>query len=356
MTVALNAGTIGIFGGGQLGRMTAQAAASLGIKTIIFTDTMGSPAADVVAETIVGNYADKTLLQEFADKCDVISFEFENIPAEAAAFVEAQGKLFPGTKVLETCQDRVLEKQFLADAGIPVAPFKAVTTQAELERAIMEIGVPCVLKTARFGYDGKGQVIIHDASEVAAAWTALQTDHAILEAFVEFEREASVIVARNKKGVEACYPIVENIHENHILKTTIAPADVTGDLQDKANQVALKIADAIGLVGLLAVELFLTADGNLVVNELAPRPHNSGHWTMDGAATSQFEQFVRAICNLPLGATDVVTPTRMENLLGDGILNLDDALATPGARLHLYGKADIKPGRKMGHINYLQIT
>jgi 5-(carboxyamino)imidazole ribonucleotide synthase len=256
----------------------------------------------------------------------------------------------PGWKVLETAQERVAEKSFFNDLGIETAPWRAVNSRAELDNAVVEIGLPAVLKTCRFGYDGKGQAKIHALKELDAAWSAMAGGPAILEGFVDFTMEASVLVARGLDGKAACFDVVENRHKNHILDVTIAPAPLPADIREQAKQIALRAAEALDLVGLLAVELFVTADGRLLVNEMAPRPHNSGHWTMDACYTDQFEQFVRAVCGLPLGNPERFADAVMTNLIGSDVDRWRDLMAESGAMLHLYGKSEARPGRKMGHV------
>ena len=343
-------GTLGIIGGGQLGSMTALAAARLGIKCHIYCPDTDSPAFSVSDAHTCAPYEDLDALARFADSVDVVTFEFENIPADSVRVLAEHVPVRPGWKVLETAQERVAEKSFFNDLGVETAPWRAVASRAELNNAVAEIGLPAVLKTCRFGYDGKGQAKIRDLTELDAAWRAMAGGPAILEGFVDFTMEASVLVARGLDGKSACFDVVENRHRNHILDVTIAPAPLSADMMAKAKDIAFRAAEALDLVGLLAVELFVTADGHLLVNEMAPRPHNSGHWTMNACATDQFEQFVRAVCGLPLGSPERFADAVMTNLIGDEIDSWRDLMAESGAMLHLYGKSEARPGRKMGHV------
>lgn len=344
-------GIIGILGGGQLGRMTALAAAALGYRCHIYTPEIDSPASQVTDLVTVAAYDDQSALAKFAVGVDVITYEFENIPIETAAFLAARKPLRPSAGILATSQHRGREKAFAVEHGVPVAPYRLVTGRDALEAAVLAVGLPAVLKTCRFGYDGKGQAILKSPGELDDAWASLATDDAILEGFVGFEKEVSVIVARSQDGDISAYPVVENHHENHILDTTTAPADISAETADAARRIAITLAEALDLVGLLAVEMFVLPDGGVLMNEIAPRPHNSGHWTQDGAETSQFEQFTRAVTGLPLGSAAIRRPTVMRNLIGDAVEQWPDILAEPGARLHLYGKLESRPGRKMGHVN-----
>jgi len=349
--------TIGIVGGGQLGRMAALAAARLGYRVHVFTPEADSPAAQVAARTTQAAYDDRAALESFADAVDVVTFEFENIPADSVRLLADRVPVRPGWSVLEVAQDRIAEKTFFNRIGIATAPWRPVGSAAELDAALAAIGRPAVLKTARFGYDGKGQVKIGPGTDAAGAWAALGLgEHApggaILEGFIAFEGEASVIVARGVDGAWQAFEPCWNTHRDHILHTTTIPAPIDSATAHAAIEIARRSAEALGVVGLLAVELFLTPDG-LLANEMAPRPHNSGHWTMDACLTDQFEQFVRAVCGLPLGSPERHSDVVMTNLIGaDSDLWLD-ILSEPAARLHLYGKADSRPGRKMGHVNRL---
>lgn len=353
MTALKPGSTIGIVGGGQLGRMTALAAARLGYRCHIFSPEADGPGAQVAAAATVADYDDLDALRGFARAVDVVTYEFENIPLETIRELAEIVPTRPGPRALEISQHRLIEKNFARAQGIATAEFAAVHSAQDLQSALDNIGYPAILKTCRFGYDGKGQVRINSPEEVTQAWADLATDDAILEVVVGFEREVSVIVARGLDQATAVYPPVENCHVNHILDTTIAPAAVPVETAAAAIDAALKMATAIGIEGLLAVEFFVTPDGQVLLNEIAPRPHNSGHWTQDGAVTDQFEQLVRAICGLPLGDAAVAAPTVMQNLIGNDVAEWPRLLAAPRARLHLYGKAESRPGRKMGHVNWL---
>jgi 5-(carboxyamino)imidazole ribonucleotide synthase len=343
---------IGIMGGGQLGRMAALAAAPLGYRCHIFTPDDDSPAGQVSAAVTRAAYDDAAALDAFAAACDAVTFEFENVPHESVQRLAARVPVRPGWDVLRVSQDRAVEKQFVNDHGVATVPWAAVADRAALDAAFAEIGAPCVLKSARLGYDGKGQTVLTDASaDLDAAWDAVGGVPCVLEAFVDLACEVSAIVARNPQGETACFPLGENRHENHILAETVVPARVDAALARAAEDVALRLADALGLVGLLAVEMFVTAGGGLLVNEIAPRPHNSGHWTQDACATSQFEQFIRAVAGLPLGPVDQTFAVTMTNILGEPHAAWAQAVADPACHVHLYGKAEARPGRKMGHVN-----
>jgi 5-(carboxyamino)imidazole ribonucleotide synthase len=348
---------IGILGGGQLGRMTALAAARLGYPCHIYTDEQNSPASQVAAKTTVASYSDEVALAAFAKDVAVVTFEFENIPEITAETLARHVIVRPGPRCLAIAQDRLREKDFLNGIGATTAPYRRVTSVQDLTHALRDLGRPAVLKTARLGYDGKGQVMIDGSMKPAAAWKAMSSGasaaEGVLEGFVDFEREISVIVARAPDGTWAAYDPVENRHVHHVLDTTIAPAAIPRDLADKAIGTARHIAEQLDLVGLLAVEMFVTRQGGILINEIAPRPHNSGHWTMDACVTSQFEQFVRAVCGLPLGSPARHADAVMKNLLGDEVLSWREILAEPTAKLHLYGKSEPRPGRKMGHVNRL---
>ncbi|MCC7274339.1 MAG: 5-(carboxyamino)imidazole ribonucleotide synthase [Alphaproteobacteria bacterium] len=342
--------TIGILGGGQLGRMLALAAAGLGYRAHVFTPEEDSPAAQVSAAATVADYGDLDALARFAAAVDVVTFEFENVPAATAAHLAARVPVHPSPRILAIAQDRLAEKRFLRDIGVAIADFVPVDDRAGLDAAVAALGLPAVLKTVRLGYDGKGQAMIGAAGDLDAAFAALAGAAGVLEAFVDFRMEASVVVARGVDGTMAAYVPVENRHVHHILDTTIAPADLSPDRADAATAIARHIAGRLGLVGLLAVEMFVGRDGRILVNELAPRPHNSGHWTIDACRTSQFEQHVRAVCGLPLGSPERHSDAVMKNLIGDEVRLWREALADPTAKLHLYGKTEARPGRKMGHV------
>ena len=345
---------IGILGGGQLGRMSARAAASLGYRCHIYCPEPDSPAAQVSHAATVAAYDDAVALARFAAAVDVVTFEFENIPYATLEVLDPLVPLRPRAEVLRICQDRLLQKGFCNSLDIPTARFARVESREELAGAVAEIGTPSVLKTARLGYDGKGQVRIDADTDLDAAWAAMvghgPSGLGILEAFVDFALEISVIVARAADGALECYVPVENEHRNHILDRTIVPARIGPAVAARAEAIARNLAEGLDLIGLLAVEMFVTRENEVLVNELAPRPHNSGHWSLDACVTSQFEQFIRAVAGLPLGATTRHGDAEMVNLLGDEIEGWPEILADPAAKLHLYGKAEARPGRKMGHV------
>jgi len=346
-------GTLGILGGGQLGRMLAIAAAQLGLRVHIFAPDRDSPAFDVVADRTVGAYEDEPALLRFAKSVDAITYEFENVPSATAAVLSAHAPLHPSAHALATTQDRVSEKTFIAGLGIATAPFAAVASEAELDRALAVVGRPAVLKTRRFGYDGKGQATIREGSDPGRTWADLGRTPCVLERFVDFDREVSVVAARSSRGDFAAYDLCANTHRNHILDVTRVPAGVAAATERRALELAKTVADALDYVGVLAVEMFLVRRGaaeDLVVNEIAPRVHNSGHWTIEGAVTSQFEQHVRAVCGWPLGSPRRTGLVEMRNLIGEDVAIWQAILAEPGAHLHLYGKSEARPGRKMGHV------
>lgn len=348
---------IGILGGGQLGRMTAMAAARLGYRSHVFCPEADAPATQVTSRATIAPYEDETALAAFAAAVDVVTIEFENIPLATAEFLAARVPFHPAPAILSICQNRLREKEFCRKIGVPTTRYAAVTDAASLAAAVAELGRPCVLKTAEMGYDGKGQVAIIADTDLQTAWAevaqAATGAGAILERYVDFRLEVSVIVARGTDGARQTYVPVENQHKNHILDQTIVPARAPAKALDKAEGIARHMAAEIGLVGLLAIEMFVTGDGEVLVNELAPRPHNSGHWTLDACVTSQFEQLVRAVAGLPLGATDRLADAMMKNLIGDDIGSAQSHLSDPRAKLHLYGKTEARPGRKMGHITRL---
>jgi 5-(carboxyamino)imidazole ribonucleotide synthase len=351
--------TIGILGGGQLGRMLAMAAARLGLRCHVFSPDPESPAFDVVLNATCAEYADVEALELFANDVDVITYEFENVPAAAAMVLAARRPVLPDRKILETTQDRLAEKDFVKRLGIGTAKYADVSSATALRAAIRRIGLPAVIKTRRFGYDGKGQAIIRDDDDVDEVWEELGTKSAILEAFVPFECEVSIIAARSADGHVECFDVTENEHRDHILKTSRAPAAISDALAAQARSIAETIAGALDFVGVLAVEMFVleTASGpTLLVNEIAPRVHNSGHWTLDGASISQFEQHIRAIAGWPLGKPVRHGPVTMTNLIGDDINDYEQWLTVPGATVHLYGKGPPRPGRKMGHVTQVGVV
>lgn len=355
MTTLKPGSTIGILGGGQLGRMLSLAAAPLGYKCKIYCPDDNSPAFQVSDSYIIAPYEDKKALMDFADSVDVITYEFENIPVETANEIATHTSLYPSAKALEISQDRLTEKNFLNSINATTAPYAIIETEKDLAEAVENIGLPAILKTRRFGYDGKGQVAIKHTKDIPDAFNALKGAPAILEGFIDFTREISVVVARSKTGEVRCYPTCENIHRNHILDETLVPAHISESLQAKAENTAQKIAGELGYVGVMAVEMFVTNDETgLIVNEFAPRVHNSGHWTQDGAITSQFEQHIRAIAGLPLGATDLLGKVRMKNLVGTTDAEAQAHLKDASAHLHLYGKSETRAGRKMGHVTWVR--
>ncbi len=348
--------TIGILGGGQLGRMSAIAAAELGYRTHLFSPEADCPAAQVCSAHTMAHYGDEAALRQFAHAVDVITLEFENIPPASVQYLAQFVPTRPGHAVLQTTRHRLREKTLARALGLQTAPFARVTSLSELEEAAHAIGLPAILKTTEEGYDGKGQVKLTHPAQLTSAWQQLNTREAILEGFIHFQRELSILIARNPSGQVRCYPLVENSHQHHILHRTLAPAPHSDTLQPMAEHYAHQLAEALQLEGILAIEWFATADGELLFNEMAPRPHNSGHWTQDGCITSQFEQHIRAVCDLPLGETAPLCPTEMINLIGDDVLSAQQWLQTPHAKLHLYGKGAPSAGRKMGHVNLLKPT
>jgi len=346
--------TIGIFGGGQLGRMSAIAARQMGYGVAIYEPAPSSPAGAVADLEINARYDDLEAVDRFLAAVDVVTYEFENVPTDTIRHAIGRHPLNPSAQVLHICQNREREKTFLRNAGIPHAGFEVVASADDLLRALDTIGVPCVLKTADFGYDGKGQLkITEKPADPSALWDAFGCPRGVIEAWIPFEKELSVIIARNGRGESAVFPVGENIHTDHILDLTIVPARIPDRVVADALSIGHAIADQLELTGLLAIEMFLTESGDLLVNELAPRPHNSGHYTIDACATSQFEQHVRSVCDLPLGSTDLLIPAVMVNILGQtwsrGQPDWTDLLAEPGTKLHLYGKREARTGRKMGH-------
>jgi 5-(carboxyamino)imidazole ribonucleotide synthase len=348
--------TVGILGGGQLGRMLALAAAELGLNCHIYAPESHSCAFDVVRDKTCAPYEDETALARFADAVSVVTYEFENIPAATAKFLRARKPVLPNPDALEIVQDRLTEKEFITKLGIGTAGFAAVSSLDELQAAVAKLGAPSILKTRRMGYDGKGQASIKTPSDATSAWEGIGRTPAILEQFVRFEREVSVIAARNAKGDVVAFEPAENLHRDHILHRTRVPAQIPGALAGQAGVIAGKIAAALDYVGVLAVEMFVVDDGGklrLLVNEIAPRVHNSGHWTIDGATASQFEQHIRAVAGWPLAKPRRLGRVEMLNLIGDEVNDWQKFLAEPGACLHIYGKGEPRPGRKMGHVTYV---
>ena len=346
-------GTIGILGGGQLGRMLAMAAARLGLKVHIYSDEKDAPAFQVCDMHTIAPYEDEAALKKFAAVCDAVTYEFENVPSKAASVLATIKPTNPNAKALAIAQDRFDEKSFVTSLGLKTAPFDAVNSADDAAAAFAKIGGPAVLKTRRFGYDGKGQAKVKSADECKAALASFKSVPSILEGFIAFDFEASVVAVRGADGQFAAYDPAENIHENHILARSIVPARLTKQQVEDAKVIAKKIADALNYVGVLGVELFVQKDGSLLVNEIAPRVHNSGHWTIEACITSQFESHIRAVAGWPLGSTERHSDAMMENLIGDQVADFK-ALAAKGGGLHLYGKNEIRAGRKMGHITYLK--
>jgi len=349
---------IGILGGGQLARMICIAAAQLGYKTHIYCPDKCSPAFQVAESNTIADYGDQKSLCMFAGKIDVVTYEFENIPKETLEYLEQWVPVRPKPSILGVSQKRVSEKSFLNLQGIQTTQFESIENIEELKKYIIKIGYPAILKTDMMGYDGKGQITINEGDDLGNIWKRMSEQMncklAILESFVDFSMEVSVIVCRGLFGQKEVYPLVENRHENYILRETIVPAPVSDEVKKKSEEIAFKIADRLDLVGVLAIEMFLKRDGNILVNELAPRPHNSGHWTIEGCNSSQFDQLLRCICGLPLGSTKLLSEKiTMKNLLGDEIKNWKDFLSNPNAHIHIYGKKETRPGRKMGHLTFL---
>lgn len=346
--------TIGILGDGQLGRMSAMAAARLGFRTHVFGPGANAPGMQFATERTVAGYDDAAALHRFAEAVDVVTFEFENVPAAALAALEGRTPCRPGLKALATCQDRVAEKRFLEAAGVPVAPWRAVDSLDALRAALADLGLPAVLKTTRMGYDGRGQAVIREAAEAEAAFARLRPHPLVLEAFVPFVAELSGIVARGLDGATATFDAVENRHRDHILDLSFAPARLPDAVAAQARRHATAMAEHLDLVGVAALELFLLPDGSLLGNEIAPRPHNSGHWTMDACRCGQFEQHVRAVAGLPLGPAERHSDAVMRNLVGPAGLDAwPAAVADRESVAHWYGKSEARPGRKLGHVTRL---
>ncbi len=352
--------TIGVMGGGQLGRMFAMAARRMGYRVHSFSPDKDGPAAQLSDHATAASYHDEEAVTRFTRSIDLLTFEFENIPEATIQWAAREQVVRPRGEILLIAQNRVREKEFLSGAGFPVADFRRVASSADLTNAAGAIRLPAILKGGAFGYDGKGQDRIDSPNNLEAVWSGREDEICVLETVIDFEKEISVIVARGADGRMATFPVCENIHRNHILDVTLAPARIEEAVAKAAHELACEVAISLDLVGLLAVEMFLARDGRLIINELAPRPHNSGHWTIEGCVTSQFEQHVRAVCGLPLGTTESLSPTVMVNLLGDlwsgNEPNWAAALAEPSVHLHLYGKRQPRPGRKMGHLTALGPT
>jgi 5-(carboxyamino)imidazole ribonucleotide synthase len=350
----MTATAIGIIGGGQLGRMLAMAAARLNFRTIILEPQADCPAAQVASSQIVAAYDDTAALAELARSCDIVTYEFENVPVSAAEALAKDVPVYPPPKALETAQDRLVEKRFINDCGIPTARFHAVGSQAGLEAALRDFEGQGVLKTRCLGYDGKGQKVFRSTVDSPeGAYAALGSVPLILESFVTFVREISIIAARAIDGTIVCFDPAENVHRNGILHTSTAPATISAATAVAAREAAEKILTALGYVGVIGIEIFVLPDGSLIANEMAPRVHNSGHWTEAACIVSQFEQHIRAVTGLPLGNADRHSDCVMQNLIGDDILSLPDWLKRHDTLVHLYGKTESRPGRKMGHVTTL---
>jgi 5-(carboxyamino)imidazole ribonucleotide synthase len=361
MTALPPGSTIGILGGGQLGRMLAMAAARLGFRSHIYAPESESPAFEVAAAHTIAAYEDEAQLVAFAKAVDVATYEFENIPAGTVEFLSRLIPVRPGAKALACAQDRLNEKTLARELGAMTAEFATVNNLGDLEKALSSgFAVPSVLKTRRFGYDGKGQAKILDRKDAETAWAAMRGAPSILESFVDFRAEVSIVAARTAEGAFAAFDVTENEHRNHILHRSVAPARLAPDVADEAISTARKIAESLDYVGVFAIEFFVVTENDrdrLFVNEMAPRVHNSGHWTIDGAMTSQFEQHIRAVAGWPLGSTELkAAGAEMINLIGSDILSWPDIAAQPGAFFHHYGKKTVRPGRKMGHVNRLLTT
>ncbi len=349
--------TLGVVGGGQLGRMFCVAARTMGYRVVVLEPDAQSPAGVFADEHIRAPYDDAAALERLGATCDAVTTEFENVPAQSLRYLQAHCRVYPQPEAVELTRDRIREKSFLRDHGIATARFEPVHTAEALGAALERVGTPALLKTATFGYDGKGQVAVDSPESARSGFAELGSVPCVLERRMDLETEVSVVLARSSEGESACYPVAENLHCNGILDTSIVPARVPAEAAREATRIALRVAEGLGYVGVLAVEFFLTRQGELLVNEMAPRPHNSGHYTLDACTTSQFEQQVRMLCGLPAGDVRLLSPVVMLNLLGDlwgeGTPAWERLLEHPGIKLHLYGKREARPGRKMGHVNCL---
>jgi len=346
--------TLGVLGGGQLGRMFCMAARNMGYRTVTLDPDSNSPAAEVADRQIIADYTDQTALAEMAELCDAITTEFENVPAESLQFLSARKPVHPSAEAVALARHRIQEKDYAQHAGLTPAPYSLISTASDFDSAIAITGLPAILKTTTLGYDGKGQQVVDDLAQLEKAFKKLGQVECVLERKMDLAVEISVLLARNSQGEVACYPPAENEHRNSILYQSIVPARVDDDLAEKAKAQAICLAGALKYVGIMAVEFFITTDGQLVFNEMAPRPHNSGHYTMDAAVTTQFEQQVRVMCELPPGDARLISPVVMINLLGDlWPVNWAECLNNPALKLHLYGKTEARKGRKMGHFNLL---
>ena len=349
--------TLGMLGGGQLGRMFTIAARTMGYEVVVLDPDKESPAGKLATTHICADYADQTALDQIAKSCDAITTEFENVPASTLKALAKTKPVRPGAKAISIAQDRIQEKNFLKDSGFYTAPFAVINSLDDLKNSISKIGTPAILKVSRFGYDGKGQFGINSESDIEKAWQTLEGEACVLEQRMPLDIEVSVVLARGTEGEVVTYPVSENIHEGGILDVSVVPARIDNDLETKVINMAKDIATALDYVGIMAVEFFIS-NGKILVNEIAPRPHNSGHYTLDACMTDQFEQQVRAVCGLPLGETTLLSPVVMINMLGDIWHNgkapkWQKLLDHPNVKLHLYGKREARPGRKMGHFNVL---
>ncbi|MBB6455152.1 5-(carboxyamino)imidazole ribonucleotide synthase [Salirhabdus euzebyi] len=354
MKTILPGQTIGIIGGGQLGRMMAIAAKEMGYKIAVLDPTKNSPTGQIADMEVVAPFHDLDAAKRLAETSDIITYEFENIDVGVLAWLEDHAYLPQGSELIRTTQDRAYEKEAIEKSNAKVVPYYLVNTLEDLTKATQIIGIPSVLKTRRGGYDGKGQVMIRDEADVKEAKTLLKYGPCILEKFLDFEQEISVVVNRSVAGETKAFPVAENIHVDHILMQSIVPARISENIKTQAESLAINLAESMQMVGTLGVEMFLTRDGDIFINELAPRPHNSGHYTMNGCNTSQFEQHIRAICNWPLGSTKLIDPIVMMNILGEHMEKTIEAIPQfDSCKLHLYGKDEVKHKRKMGHLNIL---
>lgn len=346
--------TIGILGGGQLGRMSAMAAARLGLKTVIFTDEKNSPASQVSDTTIVGAYSDKALLKKFSSLVDVVTYEFENIPLETVEYLQKLNAVFPDDELLSTAQHRVHEKTFLNEIGIPTAKWAMAISPSDVKRTLADWKTnSCILKTCRFGYDGKGQAKIKKLSDIDKVWASLNSNEVIIEDIIDFDYEISAIIARDIFGKSVIYDISRNEHKNHILSRSIIPSNIPTSVLNTAKKYIQKCADEINLVGVMTLEMFVTKTGKVLANEIAPRTHNSGHWTIDACAVSQFENHIRCVAGLPVGSPERHSDAELINLIGSDVKKIPSYLKMPNACVHLYGKYDVRDGRKMGHVTIL---
>ena len=347
--------TLGILGSGQLGRMSALAAAELGIRVHIYGPDKDSPAEHVAAKSYIGSYTDKRKLKAFANSVDVVSYEFENIPVETIRYIQRIKPVYPDDRLLEISQNRISEKKYLNDIGIPTSWWAAIYSPSDIDKAVRELGAKnYILKTTRFGYDGKGQTLHRASDNAKKSFRKLNSDELILEEMVDFKCEISVIIARDINGKSAIYGPMLNVHRNHILHTSTVPAKLDAKVGTKAKRTARKLADAVGLIGVLGLEMFVTKDGGILANEIAPRTHNSGHWTIDACSVSQFEQHVRTVCGLPVGNPTPHSAAVMTNLIGNDVKNMKKYYEMKGACIHLYGKTQTRNGRKMGHVTVLK--